>query len=390
MKVGQGPAPAAEACRRSALGGVGSPVRGRLPAPRRAFAALAGAAVVAVAAAAACMSAYSPAQEPLDAAGLPATWSWLAGATDPLDAVLPEADATRISYVRGTFKITGPHTITATYSASIYADESDYGDLQVTGGGTRDVRGLSGPYQTRSYFGITTTPAQTHTLTLAGDALPKSATGRMTVAQLHYYDTGPIFSGQDVNYYFVRQTVNVGDGQAPALSRSGHAVNLEDATVSFSFDEPMDASRTVPAGITLSCGSSRLGLDGASAVEPDANTVTVKLTPGQKSDLLSRATGCASNGWSAALRASTFFDVGGNAAPAASRISMGFHGDNAHPAVVGQPRLDLGTGELEVRFSEYVKVGTGGTTESRSVRIGSSVSVPATRCQSRARRPRQR
>ena len=385
MKEGQGPAPAVEAGRRPALGGAGGlarAARGRLPAPRTVLAGAAAVAVLTVAAA--CVSAYDPAQEPTGAAasavlgtsGQPAPpWSWLAGAPDPLDAVLPEAEAARVQYVRGTFKITGPHTITATYSASIYADESDYGDLRVTGGGTgtRDVTGLSGPYQTRSYFGITTTPAQTHTLTLAGDALSKSATGRMAVAQLHYYAVGPIFTGQDVNYYFVRQTVNVGDGQAPSLSGSGHTVNLEDATVSFAFDEPMDASRTAPAGVRLSCGTTGLiSLDGASAVEPDASTVTIKLTPEQKASLFSSSPGC-SGGWSAALRASTFFDRGGNALPAASRVSMGFVGDTMLPEIDGPVTLDLGSGMLEMRFSEYVEAGSSGSV---SIDPG-DVSIPA-------------
>ena len=292
---------------------------------------------------------------------------------------MPEAEATSVRYVSGTFKITGPNTITVTFSHSIYADRSDYTGLRISdgrGGGlvSRSVDSLSGPFQTISYFGITTTPSQTHTLRFSGDPVPTSATGRINVDQLYYYDRGRLFTGDDVRYYYLRHSnVLVADGQAPSLVTSPAAraprLDLERADLTLEFNERMDASRTAAGNIMLSCearpGSGSpstidLGsLSGAALPGADSDSLVLRLTPGQKASIISGSERCGS-GWHASLRPSALFDAGGNALPAVQRTALAVTGDTQPPRL-GDPAasLDLASGTLAIHFTEYVEAGAG-------------------------------
>ena len=291
--------------------------------------------------------------------------------------LLPEAEARRISYVTATFKVTGPNTVTATFSNPIYAHRSDYSGLRVYNSPddhgssvSRAVTGLSGPFQTSGYFGIITTPSRTHTLSFGGPPAPTSATGRINVAQLHYFNPGNIFEGNSVHYYYVRHSnVFVADGQAPSLVASGGgapSLDLERAVLGLELNERTDVSRIALRGITLSCdprgGGAALGLgnmSGAALPAADAARAEIALSPGQKSRLLSSYALCDPGAWRASIASSTLFDMGGNALPPRPGVPISVSADTRQPELSGSPSIDLSSGVVEVRFTEYVAAGAG-------------------------------
>ena len=306
-------------------------------------------------------------------------WPWLGGPWDraAVPSLLPEAEARRVAYLTASFRVTGHQTITATYSAPIYAHSSDYTGLRIDSGNgleSRNVCGLSGPSRTSGWGGIRTTPSQTHTLTICGDGkpdggrLPPSASGRINVAQLYYFYAGNIFDGNSVHRYFLRSSnVFVADGQAPSLTTSGGGaphLNLEDEYLRLGLlNERMDASRINLHGITLSCdpasGAASIALgnmSGAALPAADASTVEIVLSPGQKNRLVDAANGqCSGAQWRVSLGPSTLFDAAGNAMPPASNVALGVTVDTQPPRLSGNPTLDLSSGVMTVGFDEYVE-----------------------------------